>query len=377
MICVFVLEDITLGVQRQLDWQSPGGIGPIADCMFMGQKVDQSVICVTHTLSGISPIIRDNAETVIMLGLPGENPRLICDTLGATPEQAERIKTLRPGEFVILNPALWEKCVYATFEKPQLPGMLDEATRRAAVQTFLNQVRAFPPAPLSAFKKNVPCVAAAQDSSTFSVLSGLSSQHHQMLAVIATGPPKPITKVYEQMSISGAQGRRISKRLESVGAIILHSIPTGRRGGQLSIPEITDYGWEILRKNGISRAKSKTNGTFVHEATARLIESLEKRKSRTVDFEIDVGGRHLDAGSVDKINGDRTFFNIGVTNPAREAENIEAILKLPVMQISKFVFVGRDAKFVKEVQKILKSKDPTGNLLRQVEIKIIADFVEI
>lgn len=376
MICFHICEDITFSVQKELDWHTPGGIAPIAECMFMGQKYEMGVACVTHTLSGTSQIIRDNAETVIMMSLPGENPRLICDTLGATPEQAERVKTLRPGELVILNPVLWDKCVYATFEKPQIPGKLQEAERRRVVESFLRKVKASAPAPLKAFRP-APLVNTTESDGAHSVGQKLTSSDIEMLVYAGTGSPKPICVIYRLMGLSRAQGRRIAKRLESLGAIVLHAIPTGRRGGRLCFPDVTDFGWQILKQKGIERPQSKTNGTFLHELTARLIEALERKCSRVVTFEVDVGGKRGDAMSRDRATGAKTLWQIGVSDPAREANSIEAILKLPVMRTSKLVFVARDRKFGAEVTKLLKEKDPSGEVLKKVEFKTIADFVGV
>jgi len=376
MICAFILEDMTMGVQRQLDWQTKSGVGPIAEAMFMGQKYDMGVICVTHTLSGTSPIIRDNVETFIMTGLPGENPRLICDTLGVTPEMAEKIKTLRPGEFAILNPVLWDKCVYATFEKPQIPGSLRESERRQVVESFLKKVKSSVPAPLDVFT-SVPLAKTAPENNHLPAEETLSSSHIEMLVYIVTGGPKPLCRIYEQMGLSRAQGRRIVKRLDSIGVILLHTVPTGKRGGRLSFPQITNYGWEILKNKGISQPKSKTKGGFIHELAASLIEAWERKRSRTFEFEVDIGGKRVDSVSIDKTSGLKTLWNIGVSDSVREADNIEAILKLPVMQTSKFIFVARDTKFASEVTKLLRDKDPSGKLLSRVEIKTIAVFVDV
>ena len=376
MICQVILDDITLGVQKQLDFSTPGGIGPFAECTFMGQRYDIGVLFATHTLGGTSQIIRDNVGTVIAFGLPGENPRLISDTLGVTLEAAERIKRLGPGEFAILNLALWDKCVYATFEKPQIPGRLDEATRRSAVQEFLKRIKTFPPAQFDAFKKKVPSDAVTEDNFISSALSILSSEHIQMLVLIASGIPKPATKLYQQMGLSRTQGRRLAKKLESIGAITPHTYPTGRVGGHLCFFEVTDYGWRILQQKGIFKPKPKTNGGFDHELAVCLIEVSEKRQGNTVRFEVDLFKKRLDIDSFVRKTGRRRFYNVGVSDVARESANIIEIMKIPVVQDNEFIFVARDTKFAREVQGILKDKDPSGNLLRQVEIKIIADFVE-
>lgn len=375
MTDVYLLEDITPGVQRKHDWETPGGIAPLAECMFMGQRYEMGTIFATHVLGGTSPIIRQNAQTIIVAGLPGESPRLICDTLGVTAEMADKMKTFRPGEFVILNPVLWDKCVYATFEKPQIPGRLQEPERRRAVERFMAKVKASAPAPLNAFRSATLAGTGVEGSSS-PVQKPLSSLEMQMLVCIATGILQHICKVYQTMGISRAQGRRIAKSLELMGAIILYSVSAPRRGGQLSLPLATDYGWQILGKSGFSKPNPKTKGGPLHEATARRIEACEKAQSRKVIFEPDLGSRRPDVGSFDTRTGARTFFNIGLTDPTREARNIEAILKLPVMQTGKFVFVARDTRFAGEVTKLLKDKDPSGQLLSRVEIKAIADFVD-
>jgi hypothetical protein len=376
MICLYLAEDVTPGVQYQRDWETPGGIAPLAECMFMGQRYDMAVIYVTHTLSGTSPIIRQNAQTIIVTNASGENPRLVCDTLAVTPEQAEKIKTLRPGEFAILNPVLWDKCVYATFEKLQIPGKLQEPERRRAVEKFLAKVKTCAPAPLGTFRP-VPSVKTTDSGSLHSVGQKLTSSDIEMLVHAGTGSPKPIGIIYGLMGLSRTQGRRIAKRLEPLGAIVLHAIATGRRGGRLCFAEVTDFGWQILQGKGITKPQAKTNGTFLHELAARLIEVWERKRSRVVIFEVDVGGKRVDAVSMDRTTGAKTIWQIGVTDAAREADSIEAIAELPVMQTSDLVFVARSPKLAKEVARLLKAKDPSGGLLNRVETKMIADFVEM
>jgi hypothetical protein len=378
MIYLFILEDITSETHRHRDWETPGGVGPLAQCMFMGQKLGMGVACVSHTLSGLSPIIRQNIRIWLVFGLPGEEPRLICNTLRATTEEADRIKGLMPGEMVLYNPAIIQHPVYAKFEQLQVPGQLEESQRRHMVENFLKKTQTSPPSTLSVFKSIPPTKADTKDKQPLLKLKEmLSSPQNEMLVRIATGATEPMCGIYQQMGVSRAQGRRIVKPLISMGLIIIHSLPTGRRGGRLSLPEITDCGWQILVEKGISRPRPKTKGGFMHELAARLIEACEKGQSRTVRFEIDVGGRRLDVESIDNNTGNRTLFNIGITDPKREADNIEAILKLPVIQTSKLIFVAHNKKFAHEVQKILTSKDTTGSLLKQVEMKTIADFVNI
>jgi len=372
MISLSIFEDITAETHRQRDWETPGGIGPIAECMLMGQRLGMGVVCVSHTLSGLSPIIRQNIETWLVFGLPGEDPRLICNTLRTTPQQADRIKGLTRGEMVLYNPSLIEKPVYARFDKPQILEMLDEATRRATAQNFLKQVKASPPAPLS----TLTGVPAETDKPGPSALASLSSAQIEMLVSIATGAPKSAAKLCEHMGLSRQQLRRITKRLESIGATSPHRFATGKVGGQFCVYEITDYGWQILQAKGIIRPKPLTNGDFEHELAAKLIQIEAKRLGFAAEFEVDIQGLRLDAALINRKTGRRSLFNIGISRPAYEVRAIEKFFTLPISNDSTFTLVARDSAVAHKVQKLLKKKDPQDRILQKIEIKLIADFID-
>jgi hypothetical protein len=73
--------------------------------------------------------------------------------------------------------------------------------------------------------------------------------------------------------------------------------------------------------------------------------------------------------------GKRTFFNIGVSDPEREAENALRAVQLPAVAGNRFVFVARDSAFAKRFQAALKAKDPQGKISGRIEVKLIADFL--
>jgi len=375
MICFFILEDITIGIQSQKDWETPGGISPIAECMFMGQKLDIGAAVVTHTLSGSSPIIRQNVESWFVSALPGEDPRLVCNMFGADFDQAEKLRTLRRGEFMCLNPVLWPKPVIASFSPPHIPGVCSESIRRSTVEKFNKKVNAASPAPLEVFKPKV--ATKTKDGGAATPHTELPSSQIEMLIVIVTGPPKPATKVYEQMGLGRTQCRRIVKALESIAAVLIHRFSTGRIGGQLCFFEITEYGWQILELKGISRPKSLTNGGFEHELAARLIEAKARVEGFGVEFEIDIGGLRLDVALINRKTGQRAYYNIGISNPAHEVDSLEKFFSLPASQNSSFTLVARDSTFAKQVKKILKEKKVDANIMKKVEIKLIANFVNV
>ena len=72
--------------------------------------------------------------------------------------------------------------------------------------------------------------------------------------------------------------------------------------------------------------------------------------------------------------GKRTFFNIGVSDPDREAENALRAVQLPAVAGNRFVFVARDSVFAKKFRAALKAKDTDGTLSGRIEVELIADF---
>ena len=54
----------------------------------------------------------------------------------------------------------------------------------------------------------------------------------------------------------------------------------------------------------------------------------------------------------------------------------QKFLALPVSQNAKFVLVARDVTFVKEVKKLFKARRIADAIVRQVNIRVIADLVK-
>jgi hypothetical protein len=245
--------------------------------------------------------------------------------------------------------------------------------RKAVVEGFLKKVHAKKVLRREVTERKPSIGAEGQTLTTTAAV--LSSEQLKMLVTIATGAPKQVQKICQQMGLSRAQARRIAKRLESMTVIIPHRFATGRLGGQWCFYEITDYGWLILEQKGISRPKPLTNGDFEHELAARLVEEEGKSRAFATEFEVDIGGLRLDAAWICRKSGDRILFNIGISRPGHEVDCVEKFLKMPLARTFGFVLVVRDSSFRRKVQAILKKRDPKGDIHKRVEIKLIADFV--
>jgi hypothetical protein len=371
----FVIDDATLGVQQQKDWETPGGVSPIAECMFMGQKYGIGVVVVSHTASTLSPIIRQNIGAWLVTGLPGEDPRLICNLLGTSPEQAEELRTsLQRGQFVCLNSALWPRPVRAVFARPVIPGVCDELMRKALVERFFAAVTVKPPAPLDVFRPKP--AARATDQNPDASHKELPAEQIEMLVIIASGLPKTAGKVYEAMGLNRAQCRRIATALEAVGAVAAHRFSTGRIGGQVCFFEVLDRGWTILQARGISKPAPLTNGGFEHELAAQLLKAEAIRNDFGIQFEVDLGGLRVDGVMTNKKTGGRICCQIGTSKEAHEVDSIEKFFTLPASQNAKFVLIARDVPFAKEVKKIFKARQIADAIVKQVNMRVMADLVK-
>jgi hypothetical protein len=375
MKALFVIDDATLGVQQQRDWETPGGVSPIAECMFMGQKYGIGVVVVSHTASALSPIICQNIRAWLVTGLPGEDSRLICNLLGTSLEQAEELRTaLQRGQFVCLNPVLWPKPVRAEFTRPRIPGVCDEAMQKALVMDFLTNVTTKSPAPLDVFRpKPVPSTMGQEKT-----VAGkeLPQEQIEMLVVIASGLPKTAGKVYELMRFNRMQGVKVAKALEAAGAIADHRFSTGRIGGQICFFEILDYGWTILQPRGLSKPTAMTKGGFEHELAAQLLQAEAQRSDFGLQFEVDLGGLRLDAVMINKKTGQRICCQIGISKPDHEVDSILKFFARPGAQSAKFVLIARDAAFAKEVKKLFKDRKIEDAIVQQVNIRVLADLVK-
>ena len=376
LICLFAVDDATAAVSRQRDMETPGGISSIVDCMINGRALREGVICLVNSLSAISDIARQNVSAFFLCSVTGENPWILRNTLGITTEHIEqfRIQSAKPGHVLCSNPQLFDKPVYCVSSLLPIPGKCDENIRRMHLADFMKKVKTLPPAHISAFRAKKP-VEPATSSQQASRLPQLPARSIEFMVCVVSGIPKPASKIKKQMNLNPNELRRITKRLESIGAIRPHRFPTGRVGGQLCFYEITPYGWDILKAFNIRKPKSLTNGDFEHELAAKLIAAESKKLNFDVQFEVDINGLRIAVVLIDKKTGWRTLYNIGISRPTHEVESIEKFLQLPIAPSAKFVLVARDSSFKKKVQTILKKKDPKGDILKQIEIKLIADFV--
>lgn len=361
---IFIIEDATVLTDEK---ELGGATSPLVQMSFVSRRYNQGFIFVGHNIStSFSKKLLSNLESIAIFGI-SEPARVIQDLLCCSANQAQVAQVLRPGEFLTILPSFHPHAVYGQYPYVTPPRRLDESERQDIVGPFLDKVRA-----IKYIDRGLPAVTVISVNSSDAMKTyRLDSKELQLLVLAGTGKRLTKTKIYNQLNLSRRDGKKVLDKLEKKAMVRSWTF------SRVGIPEVLDLGWKILSEKGFGRRESKSGGSFPHEVGLDLINESEKKKGNVVRFEVDLFKKRLDVESMDKTTGQRIFFNVGVSDYVREANNIVEILKIPVVRNNKFVFVAINAKFAKKVRSILREKDTTRNLLRQVEIKTIADYVNV
>ena len=363
---VIVLEDATLLTSgNELHGESP-----LTSIAFMARQYKMGFVYANHTLS-VSARLLANLESIFVLGMSDQDPRRIQQLLTCKPEQAACVPMLQPGEAIARVPSMCPQPVYCRFPYIYPPRKLTEEERLSIVSPFLNSITA-----IKYVEYGLPVnILPKQTLIPQPNVPEPDSKEIQMLTMAAMDKPQQLCKIYDLLGVNRRDGRKIVDNLELKGLLRIHTFSTGKVGGQVSYPEVMDIGWQVLETKGFVKPLPLTGGGFLHNLCAKLVTAAEKAQGRNVRYEVDIYGKRLDVESRDGKTGERTFFNIGISSPDREADSIDAIVKMPVLTGNKFVFVGLDNAFVKQVKDALKAKGWKKEVINKLEMRVIGDYI--
>ena len=190
-------------------------------------------------------------------------------------------------------------------------------------------------------------------------------------------PEVSVTRLYERCGITAGKGKKVLKRMMEKGWIIPHKFSRGGgSGGMVTLYEVTDLGWKILEKLGVSRPKRLTRGDWEHNLVARLIGMEGKKEGCEVHYEYKVEDRYFDVVCIRR-DGKSIFYEIGMSDPAHEVENLLKAVEIPgvVSGGNRIVLVVRDIKFRKRVERIVSLRDKSGVLEALWEVKVVGDYL--
>jgi hypothetical protein len=160
---------------------------------------------------------------------------------------------------------------------------ITEEERKILAEGFLARVKAVKAAPPVNVETETGKATAMPVSG-----SELFPGQVQVLMFAGTGRIMPVSRMYEQLCLTRAQGSKLVGDLERKGRVIPHLFSTGQRGGPVTILEVTDQGWEELKKRGIDRPVPRTEGGWEHNLAAILIGEEGERQGMRVRYEVDL-----------------------------------------------------------------------------------------
>lgn len=109
---IFVLDDALPLVRGNTAAESEGGINPLSTWAFMGRSRGIGFVVAAQNFSVISPVLRNNSDTVLCFGSYGRDAEELARHLNLDRDQAAVLPVLRPGEVVAIARSVWPLAVY-------------------------------------------------------------------------------------------------------------------------------------------------------------------------------------------------------------------------------------------------------------------------
>ena len=260
---------------------------------------------------------------------------LVCATLeslgpqgGASPAQTSRLRVLQRSEACVHSPATWPLAVLGRYLHKT--AYVDEEQLEARAHAFLDQI--------------VTHLGGAQEKST---PKDVFNPEALRLAVSAGFKPYlGITRHYDHLKLSRDDGRKALEFLEAHGYGRGHRISSGSRGGQLTLLEVTDSGWNQLEERQFARPPRVCKGGFPHEPVALALGELGRRGQHTVFFERAYDSTYADV-TWETRDGRLIVYQIGMSSPQWEEKSLRRLLNYA--GIAELHLICRDKAFLRKV----------------------------
>jgi len=178
--------------------------------------------------------------------------------------------------------------------------------------------------------------------------------------------------------VNRAKGTRLVKELINSGFIIEKRYHPSRRGGGIKLPSITDAGVVELKHFGIKLPAQVIQGSWDHNLCGATLGEIGKRKQYQVFYEVPVGPKkdvRIDVVWQAK-NGQRIFWQCGVSSPEREAEVATKVLTNPALAKSRLGLACLDKVFANRLSNFLKKTRCYEQIQQYVSIKLFGDVLE-
>lgn len=180
------------------------------------------------------------------------------------------------------------------------------------------------------------------------------------------------------LGYSAYRAKKARDELEELGYVRRHVIPTGRRGGQLILEEITDEGYEHLAQMQVTARKPPGRGGYVHKFWQHRVAEWVMRNHEGAKVRIeDAGsGKSVDVSlflpSQPDDKAKATAFEVLVNGEEKELTNVSRDLQSGYDEVVLCVDRWEAAERLRE--KIRKGLGE--EVVRKVKFQLLAQFLE-
>lgn len=109
---IFMVDDALPLLRSAPAMEAEGGANPLANWSLMGRSRKLGMVCAAQNFSVVSPVFRNNADTVLCFGSYGRDAEELARYLNLTREQAAVLPVIRPGEVVAIARSVWPRAVH-------------------------------------------------------------------------------------------------------------------------------------------------------------------------------------------------------------------------------------------------------------------------
>lgn len=343
------------------------------------------LMAATQSVSDLPVAALANFSTrIIFRTIDGANLRYLSDLLSLNAEQKQYLASLPERRALLSFPFCPRPLV---IEIPELDfPKADVREIEKAMEPVLKGLSWVPAGSSSVTEEKQDTSAtkpAAKGTQSLSSGNGSMLPHGEVeyLISIARDPFLGATARDKKNKITLGTGAAMRKRLTGAGFLILHKMKPPYRGGEVTLTEISESGWEQLRLRKAGVHKPAGRGGFMHtfyqDAVAKWIERTYQDSHPRI--EAMVNGKAVDC--LAEINGQAESFEVVMNGNewASQLKEVRNIVKDLEAGVSRVTICAEDEQALARIREHVQRElghEYIGKHQDKVQWRLLAEFLK-
>lgn len=339
------------------------------------------LLAATQSISEMPVSAMANFSTkIIFRTSDGTNLRYLKDLLSLNPEQTQYLAAL-PERRALLSFPFWPKPLVIDVPEMNVPNVSRERIKEIMEPVLANLKWVPVDAQVEAAPKQETSTQAETRTQPESTGNGsmLSYGEMEYLIEAAKDPFMAVTARDKKSGIALGTGAAMRKRLVKAGYLILHRIKPLGRGGETTLTEITQRGWDELQKRKVSVHKPSGRGGFRHvyfqEIIRRWLEAHYKDSYPRI--EAMVNGKAIDCLAT--INGRTEAFEL-VMNGGEWASRVKELSNaekdIEMAGVAKVHICAEDYQTLARIRELVQRECGDGLVdMDKISFRLLAEFL--